>query len=161
MIGYKRIRAQHKGQVMKRRRRERATVTIIMTPYETTLSPFPPSLSSLPFLPLSLSQMAQLEVKHRNEMLALGKTQERELDQLRASYEKDLDRLRVSHKAEFDKRVRIRILFINYSCHSYCFAIIIIIYVLQSCPIIIFPFPSFFSAPLLLSPSPAKTRIIR
>lgn len=104
--------------------------------------------------------MAQLEVKHRNEMLALGKTQERELDQLRASYEKDLDRLRVSHKAEFDKRVRIRILFINYSCHSYCF-VIIIIYVLQSCPIIIFPFPSFFSVPPLLSPSPAKARIIR
>ena len=106
--------------------------------------------------------MAQLEVKHRNEMLALGKTQERELDQLRASYEKDLDRLRVSHKAEFDKRVRIRILFINYSCYSYSFAIIIIFYLCTTVlPNYYFSLSFFLCPPLSLSLSLAKARIIR
>lgn len=61
--------------------------------------------------------MEQLELKHRNEMSTLAKSQERDLEQLRTNYEKDLDKLRQSHKAEFEKKVSLLLIIVTMSCY--------------------------------------------
>lgn len=50
-------------------------------------------------------KMEQLELKHKNELSGLLKSEERELETLRNAFEKDLDKLRQSHKTELEKKV--------------------------------------------------------
>ena len=51
--------------------------------------------------------MQQLESKHKSELAAHFKGQERDLEQLWTYYDKDLEKLRSRQKAETDQKVRV------------------------------------------------------
>ncbi len=58
------------------------------------------------FYPLLLvTQMQQLESKHKSDLAAHFKSQEKEVEQLWAIYERDLEKLRSRHKTENDQKV--------------------------------------------------------
>ncbi len=56
-------------------------------------------------LPPPATQMQQLESKHKSELAAHFRGQEREVEQLWAIYERDLEKLRSRHKTETDQKV--------------------------------------------------------
>ena len=49
--------------------------------------------------------MQQLESKHKSELAAHFKGQEREMEQLWAVYDRELEKLRSRHKAESEQKV--------------------------------------------------------
>lgn len=49
--------------------------------------------------------MQVLESKHKGELMAHFRSQEKELEQLRTMYEKELEKLRSRHRAEMDQKV--------------------------------------------------------
>lgn len=52
-----------------------------------------------------LPQMQQLESRHKAELSAHYRMQEKELEQLRSTYERELEKLRSKHRGEMDQRV--------------------------------------------------------
>lgn len=60
------------------------------------------------------SQMQQLESKHKNELGANQKSQEKEMEQFRSNYEREQDRQRSRHKTEAEQRVG----GCGYCCHD-------------------------------------------
>jgi len=50
-------------------------------------------------------QMQQLESRHKAELSAHYRMQEKELEQLRSTYERELEKLRSKHRGEMDQRV--------------------------------------------------------
>ena len=49
--------------------------------------------------------MQQLESKHKSELAAHFKSQEREMEQLWAVYDKELEKLKSKHKTESEQKV--------------------------------------------------------
>jgi len=49
--------------------------------------------------------MQQLETKHKTELAAHFKGQEREMEQLWGVYDRDLEKLKTKHKSEGDQKV--------------------------------------------------------